>query len=227
MARIARAVVPAQPHHITQRGNDRQDVFFVDDDRRKYLSLLKEQSEKYGLKIVAYCLMTNHLHLIVIPESERSLGDAVGRTHWKYTRYINRLHKRSGHLWQNRFFSCVLDDDHLLAAMIYVERNPVRTGLVKSAWNYKWSSADAHTRGADENDLINMDIWRQWTSHDEWRNLLIREDDNLEIKRIRSCTLRGRPLASDVHMKKFEKITGRKLRPNRVGRPKKKIGEMN
>src|SRR5580658_9625112 len=109
MPRTARIVLPAVPHHTTQRGNNRQDVFFVDDDRLAYLKVLQRQSARYGLKIVGYCLMTNHVHLIVVPEHADSLAKAIGRTHWLYAQYVNKLHGRSGHLWQNRFYSNGMD----------------------------------------------------------------------------------------------------------------------
>ena len=126
MLRVARIVVPGCPHHVTQRGNNRQDVFFVEDDWRTYLRILREQSKRFGLSVDGYCLMTNHVHLVAVPTSENSLAKAVGRTHWLYTQYVNRLHRRSGHLWQNRFFSCALDESHCWQALAYVERNPVR-----------------------------------------------------------------------------------------------------
>jgi putative transposase len=100
MARLARVVVPGVAHHVTQRGNNRQDVFFVDEDRRVYLELLTEQAVKYGLEILAYCLMTNHVHLVAIPHEEETLAQAIGRTHFRYTQCINRFHRRSSHLWQ-------------------------------------------------------------------------------------------------------------------------------
>ena len=122
-------------HHVTQRGNNRQDVFFVDDDRRVYLELLAQQAPRFGLSVQGYCLMTNHVHL---------LAKTLGRTHFLYTQYVNRLHGRSGHLWQNRFYSCALDEPQQWAALGYVERNPVRARLVRLAWRYEWSSAAAH-----------------------------------------------------------------------------------
>jgi putative transposase len=114
MPRIARIVIPGCPHHVVQRGNNRQDVFFGDDDRRRYLSILREQAQRHALNIFGYCLMTNHVHLIVIPSTEKSMPQAIGRTHWIYAQYLNRRHGRSGHLWQNRFYSCVLEENHLL-----------------------------------------------------------------------------------------------------------------
>jgi putative transposase len=139
--------VPGIPHHIVQRGNNRQDVFFVDDDRRAYLDMLAEQSERFGLTLLAYCLMTNHAHIVAVPRDESVLAKAVGRTHWLFSQYVNRLHRRSGHLWQNRFFSCTLDEPHLWQACAYVERNPVRARLVRLAWRYPWSSAAVHVGG--------------------------------------------------------------------------------
>lgn len=130
MPRIARATVPGTPHHITQRGNNREIIFFDDKDRRRYLKWLKEYTNRHRLEVWAYCLMNNHIHLIVVPEREESLGNALRDTHMRYAQYINRRYRRSGHLWQGRFFSCALDSAHLLAAVRYVERNPVRAGFV-------------------------------------------------------------------------------------------------
>ena len=131
MPRVARIVIPGVPHHATQRGNNRQDVFFVDDDYRVYLALLRGLAEQSGLEVHAYCLMTNHVHLVATPQTETALAAAIGRTHFRYTQYVNRLHGRSGHLWQGRFCSTALDDDHFWWVMRYVERNPVRAGLVR------------------------------------------------------------------------------------------------
>jgi len=132
MPRIARIVLPGLPHHVTQRGNNRQDVFFVDDDRRAYLQILGEQSERYGLAVLGYCLMANHVHLIATPSGEDSLAKAVGRTDFLYTQYIHRLHGRSGHLWQNRFFSCALDEPHLWAALRARDDETQAAGLRRS-----------------------------------------------------------------------------------------------
>jgi len=126
-------VIPGLPHHVTQRGNNRQDVFFTDADREYYIELLGRQCEKFGLVIDGYCLMTNHVHLVATPRAADSLAKGVGRTNLYYTRYINRLHGRCGHLWQDRFFSCPLDDEYFWTALIYVERNPVRAGLAVAA----------------------------------------------------------------------------------------------
>ena len=232
MPRIARIVVPGYPHHITQRGNNRQDVFFVDDDRRAYLAILAEQAERYGLAVEGYCLMTNHIHLIATPGSADSLAKAVGRTHWLYTQYVNRLHGRCGHLWQNRFYSCGLDETHFWTAMVYVERNPVRARVVRKPWRYVWSSAAAHCGHADATGLLDLDGWarmlprsgpeaRRAGGLDGWREALCAPLDDRTLSRLRIWTHRGRPLGSDRFVAKLERLVGRRLRPLPVGRPRK------
>jgi putative transposase len=130
MARIGRVVVPGVPHHITQRGVRSQDIFWGDADRTEYIQILKIQAGRYGIKIIGYCLMTNHVHLVAIPEEKGSFGDGIGEAHRLYTRAINFREGVRGHLFQERFFSCPLDQIHTIAALRYVERNPVRAGIV-------------------------------------------------------------------------------------------------
>jgi len=222
MARIARAVVPGLPHHITQRGNNRQDVFLDDDDRRMYLSLLAERAATFGLRVLAYCLMPNHVHLVGVPEGDDSLAQAIGRTHLHYTQWFNRRHESTGHLWQNRFFSCPLDEAHADNALVYVEQNPVRAKLAKRAWQYRWSSAQAHVEGWGKSEVLDLDWWRKrWTPTD-WKDLLSADTDDEQTRAIRSCTERGRPLGSDQFVSGLEARLGRVLRAAPVGRPKRR-----
>jgi putative transposase len=221
MPRTARIVVPGSPHHITQRGNNRQDVFFVDDDRRFYLRTLARQADRFGLEVLGYCLMTNHVHLIAVPRESESLARAVGSTNLIHARYINRLHDRSGHLWQNRFFSCPLDAGHLLAAMRYVERNPVRAHLLRAPWRYRWSSAAAHCGDADDPfELLDLSAWRRRWSPEDWRAILRDRDDPDLIDTFRRSTLTGRPLGGDRFIAKLETKLNRRLRARPVGRPR-------
>jgi len=221
MPRLARAVAVGFAHHITQRGNNRQDVFFVDDDRRVYLELLKQQADKYCLEIVGYCLMSNHVHLVAIPRSEDALAKAVGRTHFRYTQYINRFHKRSGHLWQGRFYSCALDERGFWLAMKYVELNPVRAGVCRKAWRYCWSSAAAHTDAKAQSDLLNLRRWYDRISGGAWRKELAEGLADSEVRCLRVNTHTGRPLGGDSFLSKIEKLLGRRVRPLPVGRPTK------
>jgi putative transposase len=221
MPRQARVVAPGCTYHVTQRGNNRQDVFFTDDDRRAYLHLLKEQSHKYGLSVLAFCLMTNHVHLIVRPAAEDSLYKGVGRTHWHYAQNLNRLHGRIGHLWQGRFFSCILDDAHRVSATAYVERNPLRAGMVRAACDYAWSSARAHLDGRDPHGLLDLSDWPRMV-HGDWDQWLIRPEDKKFVESFHSCTNRGRPLATDSFLSKLETKLDMRLRPLPVGRPKRR-----
>jgi len=152
MARIARVVAGGIPHHIIQRGNRRQQTFFCEDDYREYISLMAEWCDQYAIEVWAYCLMTSHVHLVVVPESENGLRRGVGEAHRRYTRRVNFREGWRGHLWQGRFSSFPLDENYLLAVARYIERNPVRAGIVEKAWEYPWSSASAHL--AEKNDLL-------------------------------------------------------------------------
>ena len=224
MPRLARAVGVGFAHHITQRGNNRDEVFFVDDDRRVYLELLKEQAEKYGLEVVGYCLMSNHVHLIAIPHTQDALAKAIGRTHFRYTQYINRFHRRSGHLWQGRFYSCALDEQHFWLAMKYVELNPVRARLCRKAWRYAWSSAAAHVDAGARSDMLNLSRWYDRISAAQWRKELADGLSDSELRRLRSRTHTGRPLGSDSFLSKLERLLGRRVRALPVGRPTKSKG---
>lgn len=191
MPRVARLVVPGIPRHITQRGNNRQDVFFVDDDRIFYLRMLRKYSDENGLEVLGYCLMRDHIHLVAIPSREDSLASAVGQTHFVYTQYINGLHGRSGHLWQNRFYSCALDEEHFWNAMRYVERNPVRAGAASRAWEYRWSSAAVHCGGNNEVRLVDLRKWNGMIGVQDWQAALSAGQNDAAVKELRRIHRHG------------------------------------
>ena len=222
MARQARFVVPGVAHHVTQRGNNRQDVFFVDEDRRVYLSYLRESAERYGLTVSAFCLMTNPIHLVATPEREESLSKALGRAHLMYAQYVHRLHGRLGHFWQSRFYSCPLDEAHAHNAAAYIELNPVRAGMVTHAWEYKWSSAGAHCgESADPSGMLALSEWLEQMPVTEWKATwrAITESDGV-IEGLRIHTRTGRPLGDDAFLSKVETFLGCRIRTIPVGRPK-------
>jgi len=159
--------------------------------------------------------MTNHVHLIVTPAGPESLAKAIGRTHWLYTQYVNRLHGRSGHLWQNRFYSCALDEGHFWLATAYVERNPVRARLVRRPWRCPSSSAAAHCGKADKTSLLEVDAW----GGPAGRRGLARGADRSAGRS------RRRPLGSGRFLAKLERALGRCLHPLPVGRPRKRKGK--
>jgi len=222
MARQARIVLAGVAHHVTQRGNNRQDVFFVDGDRRVYLSYLKESAARYGGVVSAYCLMTNHVHLVVTPETESCLSRTLGRTHLMYAQYIHRFDGRLGHFWQNRFYSCPLDEAHAHNATAYVELNPVRAGMVKAPWDYAWSSAGAHCgEKGHPPGLLDLSRWFEQMRAEEWKATLeaIAESDGA-IEQMRVHTRTGRPLGDDAFISKIETLLNRRVRAIPRGRPK-------
>ena len=220
MSRIPRIVIPNVPCHITQQGNNRENVFFVDDDRLVYLEFLSGYADEFGLDVRGYCLMANHVHLVAVPAEQDSLALVIGRTDLRYTQYVNRMHHRSGHLWQNRFYSCALDTRHALAALRYIEQNPVRARKVRKPWRYRWSSASAHVGAKDTSGLLDLAAWRRRWPEDEWRAMLDESLEDSTIESIRRHTSRGRPLGSTRFLIKIERILGRRVRPLPVGRQK-------
>ncbi len=220
MPRVARIVGVGLPHHVTQRGNFQQDVFFEDSDRRTYLYLLEQYCEKYGTKVFCYCLMNNHVHFIVVPEKEDSLARTFNCTHFRYSQYFNEKNKQKGHLWQGRFYSCILDKFRLPFACRYVERNPIRAGLVYSPEKWLWSSANEHCNGkpgilklSDMFSIIDA-------SMDDWRKALGNIETLSDLTALRKHTINGFPFAEERSLEVLEKIIGRPLKPNPVGRPK-------
>lgn len=223
MPRIARIVGVGLPHHITQRGNYKQDIFLDDNDKEKYLFWVGEYSLKYNLSILSYCLMQNHVHFIAIPEEEDSLAKTFNTAHMRYSQYFNKKLKTTGHLWQGRFYSSVLDNPHLLMAAKYVERNPVRAKLVQHPWQWKWSSALVHAKETEKSPIRLKNIFEIIDmSHEEWRQYIdvIEGEENLD--NIRKHTLTGRPLGSITFIEKLEKIFGRRLLALPRGRPANK-----
>jgi REP-associated tyrosine transposase len=177
MPRKARVVAVGMPHHVTQRGNDRRDVFFHHRDRSVYLNALFEHAERYRVDIWGYCLMTNHVHLIAVPESDTSLARTLGRTHADYARYANAVRRGCGHLWQARFYSCPMERAHCWQALSYIEQNPVRAGLAGKAAEYSYSSARAHVdeiypEDIDRKGSLQMGEWRRSYSPQEWAGVL-------------------------------------------------------
>ena len=225
MARLARVVVPGTPHHVTQRGNRREDVFFSDADRQKYLMLLLDRSQQYGLSVLAYCLMSNHVHLIVVPEQADSLGRAMRTLNSAYAAYVNRRQGYCGHLWQGRFYSCPMDDEHLWTAIRYVERNPVRAKMARRAQDYPWSSAAGHCRLRNDPIIAEGLPQPRWMS--DWSSWLAGEDAE-QVAEIRVRTRTGRPWGPGEFIRKLEALLDRSLTPKKRGRkPKKKRTNAN
>jgi len=216
---MPRVVVPGVAHHVTQRGNRREDVFFSGADRRRYLALLGEYSPDAGLEILGYCVLSNHLHLVVVPEHEDSLARVLKPVNLRYAQYINERKGWSGRVWQGRFFSCPMDARHCLVAMRYIEQNPVRARLVKRAEEYEWSSAAGHT-GRRVDPLLS-DQQGLLGSVDDWTDWLRAGTEDETLARLRLYTRTGRPLGAAEFVERLEHQVGRALDPKPRGRPRK------
>ncbi len=222
MPRLSRTVFSGVPHHITQRGNRREDIFFLEEDRTAYLAWLKEYCEKFEVEILAYCLMTNHIHLVAVPTTDDGLQRVLKPLHMRYAQRINRARGWKGHLWQGRFFSSPLDETYLWAAVRYVERNPVRAGMEQHAENYRWSSAAAHC-GKRLDGLLNPESG--WSKHfsvvEDWSAWLSEGDEAEEIQILRRNVDKGLPCGSAGFIEKLGSQAGRLLEFRPQGRPKK------
>ena len=194
------------------------DVFSSNADREEYLNLLHEHSLKAGVRYLAYCLMTNHIHLLAIPENQDSLAKAIGEAHRRYTRMINFRENVRGFLFQGRFSSCpVYTDRYLLASVRYIERNPVKAGVVKFPWSYEWSSAAFHCGEVASDPLVSdSSLFSGVTS---WREFL--STDSTLTPELEGKIRTGRPFGPEKFYSIAEEITGRDMRPGLPGRPKK------
>ncbi len=219
MPRVARITVPGYPHHITQRGNYQQTVFEIGDDFEQYLHWLKEYSQRYSLEIWAYCLMNNHVHFVCVPHREDSLARMFNTLHMRYSQYYNRKKGLRGHLWQGRFFSSVLDEKHVYAAVRYVENNPVRAGLVFKAEDYQWSSAHAHIHNLKDTVLSNNFFLKEEIP--DWQVYLNGRDESKVVESLEKNLLTGHPCGSEAFIERIGTIVGRSLKAAPKGRPKK------
>jgi REP-associated tyrosine transposase len=219
MARMRRIIVPGYPHHVVQRGVRSMDIFLKKSDRLEYLHFLRNQGDRFGVKFLSYCLMSNNVHILAVPEKTDSLARAIGEAHRLYTRMINFREGVRGYLFQGRFSSCpVSTDQYLLTAIQYILRKPVKAKMVQHPWDYQWSSAsyhcglESHNILVQEDELLSVvDNWKQFLSIDSDQSLSLEE-------KIRT----GRPFGPDTFYNVVSKLTGIDTRPKPPGRPTKK-----
>ena len=214
MARLTRVVAPGVPHHVTQRGNRRQQVFFGDEDYAAYRALLAEGCRAAGVAVWAYCLMPNHVHLILVPREPDGLRAALGEAHRRYTRRVNLREGWRGYLWQGRFASFPMDETHLLAAARYVELNPVRARLTRRARDWPWSSARAHLAGKDDG-LVRVRPLLALAP--DWRDFLAAGLEISDHEAIRAGERTGRPLGSQRFVARLERRLDRTLARQKPG----------
>ena len=217
MARLARVVLPHLPHHVIQRGVRSLPIFFSDADREAYLRLLAEFGAREGLQCWAWCLMTNHVHLVVgPPEEPTALARAIGEAHRRYTRLVNFRDGVRGHLFQERFHSFPIQSEaHLLTVVRYVERNPVRAKLVRQALEYPWSSARHHARQTPDRLVTDSPLLALPSN---WEQILTEDDPQIDT--VRRHVRTGRPWGSEAWVAALEQQLGRPLRLKQGGWPK-------
>jgi putative transposase len=216
MPRIPSFVCAGLPHHVTQRGNHRAQVFFSDADHQTYLALLREYTIQHRVAVLAYCLMPNHVHLVLVPAAAESLPRSLRHVHVRYAQRLNRQRDWKGHLWQGRYFSSVLDERHCWAAIRYVEINPARARMVPIAESYPWSSAPAHC-GLRKDALLTAEPhWqRQFEAVGNWSAWLAEGDDARDLEMLRRNATKGLPCGSDEFIADLESASGRRLRDGR------------
>jgi len=214
MARLARIVIPGTPHHVTQRGNRRAPVFFEDDNYRHYMRLLSEAAQKSATEVWAYCLMPNHVHLILVPSHEDGLRATLGDAHRRYSRHINARNKWTGHLWQGRFGSVAMNEDHLVHAVRYVSLNPVRAKLVKRAQDWRWSSVRAHLAGKDDPLVRVAPVLERYG---DFTGMLKSGEEEEMSQKIRKAETIGRPIGSVDWLEGIEQQLGHTIRPAKRG----------
>jgi putative transposase len=214
MTRLARVVIPGHPHHVTQRGNGRARTFFDDGDYALYRDLLAEHCRAFGVEVWAWCLMPNHVHLILVPSNADGLRAALARVHRRYAGIVQARRKRTGHFWQGRFGAVAMDEAHLVAARRYVSLNPVRARLVQRARDWRWSSTSAHLRGKSDG-ITAMKPVRARVA--DFAALLDLDDDAELVARLRAAETIGRPLGDNRFVAAIERRTGRRLKPEKRG----------
>ncbi len=195
------------------------DTVFHADDYCEYLFLMAEWCNRCNVRVWAYCLMSNHVHLNVVPGSADGLCRAISEAHRRYTRYVSFAQGWKGYLWQGRFASFPMDEHHLIAAARYVEMNPVTAGIVSRPDEYRYSSAAAHLSG--ENDIL-VKVEPLLQRVPDWKSFLYEAEDEEEIESFRLHERTGRPLGDDGFVTNLEALTGRILKPRKSGRKRKK-----
>ncbi len=215
MARLARIVAPGLPHHVTARGNRREPIFFEDGDQDVYRDLLGEQMVKASVEVWSYCLMPNHVHLILCPSTEDGMAKAIGAAHRRWANFINARGRWLGHLFDGRFASVVMDETHLTSAVRYVALNPVRARLVAKAEDWPWSSVRAHLAGRDDGLVIVKPVLDRMTP---FKAFIEAAGDGAEFAALRAAELTGRALGTAEFVSDLERRLGRAIARRAPGR---------
>lgn len=230
MARLPRYVIPGQPQHIIQRGNNRQAIFAAEADFQFFRDALVDAALKQGLAIHAYVWMTNHIHLLATPEYDDSISKVFQSVGRKYVQYFNYTYKRSGTLWEGRYRATVVDSEqYLLTLMRYIELNPVRADMAAHPRDYSWSSYAFNAQGETGANADWLTPHKEYQRlgrsaadrQSAYRQLFRAAVSNDALKEIRECTHKGWALGSERFKEQIERLTLRRTVSKGVGRPRK------
>ena len=211
--------MPGHPFHLTHRGNNKQKVFYSDDDRRKYLFWFEEACQEWGMRVLSFCLMNNHVHFVAIANQLDSFAKVINVVHRRYAIYLNQKNGTSGHRWEGRYYSCILDSNHLMAALRYVERNPVRAQIVFKPWDWAWSSASEHIGKAK--GCISLEDIQAFVSMPSWKEFIDQDEQEEDLSEIRRETMSLKAWADLDFKESLESKYGVQLMPKSRGRPRK------
>ena len=223
MPRRKRSIIPGLPYHVTHRGNHREAILATDEQRAMYVSIMLRWQERTGVVVVAFVIMPNHVHFVVVSPTPLALARWIGNGHREYSKWLNTVRQTGGHNWEERYFSIVMDPEHCLNALRYVEQNPVAAGLASAPWNWKWSSAPHHCGLGPKPGLLNGDLRPAGVSAAQWREALLEESHASFRQRLHECAGRGTALASPKWAAAMEALHGVQLLPRKPGRPSSKL----
>ncbi|MDD4908374.1 MAG: transposase [Candidatus Omnitrophica bacterium] len=225
MARRPRLLAIGTPCHIVQRGNNRNNIFYRDEDYLFFLEVLSEAKEKYPCYIYSYCLMINHFHLLIEPKEKNNIGSLMKFVGVKYVHYVNKHYNRTGTLWEGRFKSCIIEaESYFLSCLKYIEMNPVKANIVSSPESYRWSSYRVRAYG-DKNKIVDIDPWYKSLGEDDiirqvnYRRFFQKENSKTIEEVISDMTNKNGVVGSSGFKKKMERAAGMEIVIRRPGRP--------
>jgi len=231
MARQARTIIPGQAMHVMVRGNNREQLFFSNVDRRRYLDWLREAAKQFGSTVHAFALMPNHVHLLITPQTPEALSKTMQSLGRRYAQYFNQQHQRSGTIWEGRYRSSLIDPDYFLRCQRYIELNPVRAGFESNPQDSTWTSFASHVGGNSEPWLVDhQHFWKlgntPFERQSNWANFVKEGAPHWEDKQITESLIRSKPWVSDIYAQKLFKDTPELTQIRHRGRPKK-INSLN
>ena len=224
MARRKRRIIPGHPYHVTHRGNHRSPILATVTQRAMYMSIMLRWQRRTGVRVAAFAIMPNHVHFIVVAPTPDALSKWIANGHREYSKWLNTTNSSAGHNWEERYYSVLMDPEHCLNALRYVEQNPVAAGLAEAPWKWHWSSAAFHCGAGERPSILDIDLRPGNVTDRAWRRALLEPSSQEFRARLHECAGRGIALSSEEWAINMEKLHGLSLRPGRRGRPRSSPG---